>query len=63
MLSDTAVFSYKVDNIYTPECNSGIKWNDETLNIDWKIAIDKIVLSEKDQKLQSLKDLKTPFIY
>ena len=63
VLSNTAVFSYKVDNIYAPECDSGIKWNDETLNIDWKIAIDEIILSEKDQQLQSLKDLKTPFIY
>ncbi|MBA6156304.1 dTDP-4-dehydrorhamnose 3,5-epimerase [Tenacibaculum sp. S7007] len=63
VLSDTAVFSYKVDNIYAPECDSGIKWNDEILNIDWKIAIDEIILSEKDQQLQSFKELKTPFIY
>ncbi len=63
VLSDIAVFAYKVDNIYAPQCDSGIKWNDETLNIDWKIAVDEIILSAKDQQLQSLKELKTPFIY
>jgi dTDP-4-dehydrorhamnose 3,5-epimerase len=57
VLSDTAVFSYKVDNIYSKESESGLMWNDPDLNIDWKVGQQDIILSEKDQKLPFLKNL------
>ena len=59
VLSETAIFSYKVDNIYAPTHDFGIMWNDETLNIDWNI--DLIQLSEKDKNLSSFKDFVSPF--
>ena len=61
VLSETAIFSYKVDNIYAPTHDFGIMWNDETLNIDWKIATEMINLSEKDKNLSSFKDFDSPF--
>lgn len=61
VLSETAVFSYKVDNIYAPQCDSGIIWSDSDLNIDWKISKKEVILSEKDINLLMLKELNTPF--
>jgi dTDP-4-dehydrorhamnose 3,5-epimerase len=61
VLSESAVFSYKVDNLYSPSHDSGILWNDETLKIDWNIDSSKILLSEKDQKLICFKEFNTPF--
>ena len=51
VLSQTAVFSYKCDNFYNKQSECGILCNDNTLNIDWKIPKDKIILSEKDMIL------------
>ena len=51
VLSDTAVFSYKCDNYYNKETESGIIYNDPTLNIDWKLPKDQLQLSEKDLQL------------
>ena len=62
-LSEEAIFAYKVDNWYAPEYDSGIIWNDITLNIDWKIAPDEAILSSKDKLQSTFKDLDTPFIY
>ena len=53
VLSETAIFSYKVDNYYSPECDRGIKFDDPLLGIDWKIAASELVLSDKD-KIQPL---------
>ena len=61
VLSDTAVFQYKCDDFYHPECDGGINILDESLGIDWKIPMDKAVLSEKDTKHPLLKDFETPF--
>jgi dTDP-4-dehydrorhamnose 3,5-epimerase len=57
VLSETAIFSYKCDNFYHPEVDGGIIYNDPSLNIDWRIPTDKILLSEKDTKHPLLKDL------
>jgi dTDP-4-dehydrorhamnose 3,5-epimerase len=62
-LSKEAIFAYKVDNWYAPEYDSGIIWNDPTLNIDWKINLEEVILSPKDQQLSTFKELETPFIY
>lgn len=52
VLSEKAILSYKVDNPYTPEYDSGIKFNDKFLDIDWKIEASKITLSKKDNNLK-----------
>ena len=62
-LSDTAIFAYKVDNRYAPECDAGIIYNDAKLNVDWKINPKEIILSSKDKLLPTLKEFKTPFVY
>ena len=49
VLSETAVFSYKCDNFYCKEAEGGVIWNDENLQIDWKISPKDILLSEKDK--------------
>lgn len=51
VLSEEAIFAYKVDNYYNPESDRGIAFNDKTLNIDWKIATEALQLSQKDSKL------------
>lgn len=49
VLSKEAIFQYKCDNYYAPESEGAIAWNDPRLNIDWKLPIDDIMLSEKDK--------------
>ena len=56
VLSDEAIFTYKVDNIYAPQHEASIRWNDEDININWPIAPEDVVTSEKDLKASSLKD-------
>ena len=63
VLNDIAIFQYKCDNFYHPECDGGINILDESLGIDWKIPMDKAILSEKDTKHPLLKDFETPFNY
>lgn len=63
VLSDEAIFSYKVDNYYAPNHDSGIKWDDSDLNIDWNIDESDVSLSEKDKDLITFKDFKSPFTY
>ena len=60
VLSETAIVNYKVDNFYNPKSDSGIIWNDKDLSIDWNLDL-KPILSKKDLKLISVKDLKSPF--
>jgi dTDP-4-dehydrorhamnose 3,5-epimerase len=57
VLSEEAIFSYKVDNYYDPEADAGLLWNDPVLNIDWRLENSEISLSSKDQVLPLLKDL------
>jgi dTDP-4-dehydrorhamnose 3,5-epimerase len=53
VLEENTIFSYKVDNYYSPENDRGIAFNDPELNIDWEISTDNLKLSEKD-KIQPL---------
>ena len=62
VLSETAVFQYKCDEFYHPEADGGISILDESLGIDWRIPVEKAILSEKDTKHPLLKDFETPFI-
>ena len=56
VLSETVLFQYKCDQFYAPQSEGGIAWNDPTLNIDWKIPADQVILSEKDTQHPLLKD-------
>lgn len=56
VLSDEAVFTYKVDNVYAPQAEAGIKWNDEDIAIEWPIDPKDLILSEKDTRALSLKE-------
>lgn len=61
VLSETAIFQYKCDEFYHPEADGGISIIDDSLGIDWKIPIEKALLSEKDTKHARLKDFESPF--
>ena len=56
VLSDEAIFTYKVDNPYAPQCDAGIRWNDPDLSIEWPIDPAQVLTSEKDLKQPLLKD-------
>lgn len=60
VLSDYAAFAYKCDEVYHPEDEGGIIWNDPDINIAWP-AVEEIVLSEKDKKHPRFKDAKVEF--
>ncbi len=57
VLSETAVFAYKCDNVYNKASEGGINFNDKSLGIDWRIPEEKAILSEKDKILPLLKDV------
>ena len=61
VLSENAVFAYKVDNRYAPESDSGIRYDDKELNINWGLNEEDIQLSFKDKELESFKNLDSPF--
>ena len=58
VLSEKAIFSYKVDNPYSAEHESGIIYNDEELNIDWRINSNNLLVSKKDKLLSTFKNIK-----
>lgn len=60
-LEDDTIFTYKVTNLYNKNSEFGVVWNDPELNIDWGIAVEEVILSEKDQVLPLFKDLNSPF--
>ncbi|MBB6062811.1 dTDP-4-dehydrorhamnose 3,5-epimerase [Thermosipho japonicus] len=61
VVSEEAEVMYKVDEYYDPKSDSGIIWNDETLNINWQLETyglneNKLIISEKDRKLKTFKE-------
>ncbi len=62
VLTETAVFQYKCDNFYHPEADAGINIKDETLGIDWRIPMEKAILSAKDLKHANLIDSAHDFV-
>ncbi|QUB91510.1 dTDP-4-dehydrorhamnose 3,5-epimerase [Prevotella denticola] len=57
VLSDEAIFTYKVDNAYAPQSEASIRWDDETIGINWPVDAKDVVLSDKDlNKGLALKD-------
>jgi len=63
VLSERAIFAYKVDNYYSPECDRGLSFNDPQLNIDWHLPVDLLALSGKDQKQPGLAEIGIHFEY
>lgn len=61
VLSDIAVFQYKCDNFYHPEAEGGISIFDTSLSINWKVAFEDAILSEKDKHHPMLAGFDTPF--
>lgn len=49
VLSDEAIFTYKVDNVYAPQAEASIRWDDEQIGIKWPIETSQVLLSEKDR--------------
>lgn len=49
VLSSEATFSYKVDNVYSPTHDASLIWNDPTIDVDWGIKEDELILSAKDK--------------
>ena len=63
VLSEEAVFQYKCDNFYNKESEGSVAWNDPELAIDWRIPLDKVLLSEKDRQSKCIKDAEYLFDY
>ena len=49
VLSPEAIFTYKVDNVYAPQAEASIKWDDKDLNIEWPLSANELIISEKDK--------------
>jgi dTDP-4-dehydrorhamnose 3,5-epimerase len=60
-LSETASVLYKVDQVYHKESERGIRYDDPTLAIDWQLASDEILVSEKDLILPSFNEIDWSF--
>ncbi|MGH0606913.1 dTDP-4-dehydrorhamnose 3,5-epimerase [Bacillus mycoides] len=61
-LTDDVEVQYKVDELYAPECDRGIVWNEAEVGVEWPMEIQP-VLSEKDEKAPSLKEAENNFVY
>ena len=57
VLTNDTIVQYKCDNYYNPETEGAIRWNDPALNIDWKLPLSDIILSEKDKTSPLLNDI------
>ncbi|MBR2326391.1 MAG: dTDP-4-dehydrorhamnose 3,5-epimerase [Alistipes sp.] len=63
VLSDEVIFQYKCDNFYAPQSEGAIAWNDPALGIDWRIPVEKVILSAKDALHPTLAEAKELFDY
>lgn len=63
VLSESALFAYKVDNYYSPEHDRGLAFDDPQLGIDWLLPHAELQLSAKDQKQPLLSELHSGFDY
>lgn len=57
VLSEEAEFFYKCDNFYDKASERGIKFDDSTLGIDWKLSAEEFIVSEKDRELPLFKEV------
>lgn len=63
VLSEEVIFQYKCDNLYAPQAEGAIAWNDPEIGIDWQLPIDDVLLSAKDAAHPMLKDATDLFDY
>ena len=63
VLSEEAIFQYKCDNLYAPQSEGAIAWNDPDINIDWQLPAEDVLLSVKDSAHPMLKDATDLFDY
>jgi dTDP-4-dehydrorhamnose 3,5-epimerase len=63
VLSETAVVLYKCDEFYAPDFEAGIRFDDPEIGIDWKLAPEDMILSERDLAMPSLKEATINFQY
>ena len=63
VLSEEAIFQYKCDNLYAPQSEGAIAWNDPDINIDWQLPAEDVLLSAKDSAHPMLKDANDLFDY
>ena len=61
VLSETAIFAYKCDNLYCKESEGGIRFDDPVLGIDWRVEKGKELLSDKDNVLPFFTEFETCF--
>lgn len=61
VLSEKATFAYKVDNVYAPDHDAGIAWDDSEIGVDWQLNGIVPQLSGKDQQLKNLTEIESPF--
>ena len=57
VLSETAIFSYKCDNFYDKASEKGLRYDDPSLGIDWRLAAKEFIVSEKDLVLPTLSNI------
>ena len=63
VLSKDALVMIKIDRYFALGESIGVKYDDEDLNIDWKIKKESVIVSEADKNLLAFKDTKSPFVY
>ena len=63
VLSEEAIFQYKCDNLYAPQSEGAISWNDPDIDIDWQLPAEDVLLSAKDAAHPQLKDATDLFDY
>ena len=62
-LEDDTLVLYKVSDYYVPAQDSGVRWDDPEIAIQWPFKAGDIIMSDKDQQLPLLKELASPFAY
>ena len=63
VLSDSAIFSYRVDNYYSPKHERGLAFDDKGLGVDWLVPVEQLNLAEKDKNNPTLAQLESCFDY
>jgi dTDP-4-dehydrorhamnose 3,5-epimerase len=52
---------YKVDDVYAPDCDAGLVWNDPVLAVEWPVAAAEVLVSDKDARLPGFSSFQSPF--
>jgi dTDP-4-dehydrorhamnose 3,5-epimerase len=63
VLEDDTIFAYKVDSYYSPECDKGIAFDDESIGVDWILPKEELILSNKDKVQPKLNETNNLFEY